>query len=71
MKTQAQLILAVEELVDDTDLASVLLAMARMCNEKAEHLSIDCQDKLTARVWGRAAGKLDKLSADPTIETLS
>jgi hypothetical protein len=70
MKTQAQLIEAVEALVDENDLASVLLALARMCNEKAEHLSF-WQDNITARVWDRAATKLDKLIVDSTIETLS
>lgn len=71
MKTQEQLILAVETLVDENSLADVLLALARMCNEKAEHLESNWQDEITARVWDRAARKLDRLSADPAIEALS
>lgn len=71
MKTQQQIIFALEELVDATDIATVVLALARMCDEKAEHIAANWSDPLTARVWHRAARKLDKLAADSTIETLS
>lgn len=72
MKTQAQLIEALEELVDASDLSTVILSLARMCNEKAEHLRCNWQDEITAKVWDRAARKLDKLGGeDTTIITLS
>ena len=71
MKTQAQLIAEIEPIVDSSSLADVLFALARMCNEKAEHLESNWQDAITARVWDRAARKIDRLAGDSTIETLS
>lgn len=62
--TQQELIRALEPLVDRTSLSDVVLALARVCNEKAEHIATNWQDAGLARVWDRAAGRLDKASVD-------
>lgn len=60
-----QLIHDLEELVDGNGLAFVFSALACVCNEKADHLRINWPEmSRTARVWDRAAAKLDKLSTD-------
>lgn len=69
--TQQQLQDALEPLLDQSDMSSLLLALGRVCNEKAEHIRINWQDKLTSAVWDRMATKLDKLAVDSTAETLS
>lgn len=71
MLTQAATMERLEELLDQSDLASLILALARVCNEKAEHLRCNWQDEITAKVWDRAARKLDKFSTDSSIEALS
>lgn len=57
--TQEKLIEALEPLVDATDLSSVTLALARVADEKAEHIRINWQDNLTARRWDQAARALN------------
>lgn len=72
MPSQDDLILALEERVDASNLSAVLLALARVCDEKSEHLLINWKDKLTAGLWDRAARKLDRLGGeDSTVITLS
>ena len=69
MFTQAQLVEQIEELVDGSDLASVVMALALVCMEKAEHLECNWQD--TARVWNRAGNKIIRLAEDNSVITLS
>ncbi len=59
---QQQLIEALEPLVDASTLSDVILALARVCDEKAEHLLINWQDKNRAKAWERAARMLDTAS---------
>lgn len=61
--TQQEMIEALEPMVDAADLAAVVLALARMCNEKAEHLRVNWQDSLSARAWDHNARKLDEAAA--------
>lgn len=71
MLTQQQTMDALEAILDQTDMSSLLLALGRVANEKGEHLRINWQDNITAKVWDRMATKLDKLATDSTTETLS
>lgn len=60
MKTQSELIAELEPLVDASSLSDVILALARVCDEKAEHLAINWQDENAAKEWSKAARTLDK-----------
>lgn len=64
---QNQLISALEPLVDASSTSDVLLALARVCNEKAEHLRVNWQDAITARAWDTLARRIDKLSELTTL----
>ena len=70
MTNQQQLIEAIEPLVDSTSLVDVLLALARMCNEKAEHLQCNWQDADGAKVWDRAARAIDRFTTHAAITTV-
>ena len=60
--TQQELMTAIEPLIDKTSLSCVLLAIGRICNEKAEHLQVNWQDSLTARRWDSVAARIDKVA---------
>jgi len=65
--TQQEMIKVLEPLVDATSTADVVLALARLCNEKAEHVAINLQDASLAKKWNRNANLLDRLSASFTV----
>ncbi|MBE7465624.1 MAG: hypothetical protein HS116_19290 [Planctomycetes bacterium] len=48
-----------EALVDRHGLETVLNLLAEICREKAEHLRCHWQDHTTARVWDRAASRIE------------
>lgn len=69
---QQEMMDALEAMVDGSDLASVILALARLCNEKAEHIRINTNPKdLDAKAWDRAARALDTVSTVPSIAQVS
>jgi hypothetical protein len=49
-----------EMLIDRHSLADVLMALAHIAREKEEHITINWQDRATAKPWDRAAKVLDK-----------
>jgi hypothetical protein len=55
MKTQAQLIETLEDLVDRNGLYAVTAALELVCHEKAEHFAANWQDDVGAKRWTRAA----------------
>ena len=69
--SQDDLIAAIEPLLDQSSLADVLLAIARVCNEKAEHLRCNWQDEASAKVWDKAAKRIDELSINPNVVMVS
>lgn len=71
MMTQEELIAKIEPILDGSTLADVLLATARICNEKAEHLRCNWQDDTAARVWDKAAKRIDEVSANPHVASVS
>lgn len=65
--TQQQLITALEPMIDSATVSDVLLAIGRVCNEKAEHIRINWQDSITAAAWDRLATRCDKLAATTAL----
>jgi hypothetical protein len=59
--------LALESMVDATSVANVLYALARICNEKADHLAANWQDDGTAAKWAEFALRLDKIAASKLL----
>ena len=55
----------IEKLIDERNVSQMLIVMAQVCNEKADHLRSNWQDEQAARTWERTAKKLDTL-ADKT-----
>lgn len=58
---------ALEPLVDASTVGDVLLALGRVCNEKAEHLRCNWQDNITAAAWDRLATRLDKIAGSTAL----
>lgn len=52
-----------EALVDKHGLANVLSALARICDEKAEHLAVNWQDTASAKVWAEDAEAIECISS--------
>lgn len=55
---------ALEALIDQTSLSSVFEALSEICNEKAEHLQANWQEKVTSphvRFWSVWSTKLMQL----------
>lgn len=65
--SQKELIDALEPLVDGASTGDVLLALARVCNEKAEHLRCNWQDERTARRWDALARRLDTIGGNTSL----
>lgn len=51
-----------ESVLDQSSLDQVLLMLARICNEKAEHVRSNWQDKTLARAWEVNANKLARVA---------
>ena len=71
MNTDDALDLVIEEQIDAFDLVSVLEAMARICDGKAEHLAVNWQDDTTAGTFKRAARALEKFAQRAVITDAS
>lgn len=54
---------ALEALIDKHGLTQVLVAIAEVCDAKAEHLAVNWQDADSARYWTQDAGWIGKLAA--------
>lgn len=52
-----------ERLIDKTDMGAVLRALAKICNDKVEHLATNWQDYDSAQMWDQLARDLEKLGA--------
>lgn len=58
----SEALVALEKMVDDTSLSTVLYALAKVCSDKASHLESNWQDKVAARAWDREAKRMDVLA---------
>ena len=48
----------IEEMVDKTDVQTVLECLARVCFEKQEHILINWQDKARAEQWEQSGKQI-------------
>ena len=71
MATDLELENDLEAMVDKTDLATVLSALAMVCFQKAEHIRSNWQDRVMASEWERAGRTLDRAQVHTTIRALS
>jgi hypothetical protein len=49
-----------EALIDKMGVDSVLSLIETICDEKAEHIEANWQDKTTARAWSRVARTVER-----------
>ena len=49
-----------EEMIDRHGLTHVVTGLSLICSEKAEHLRVNWQDRVSAKVWDADAKTLDK-----------
>lgn len=59
----ADIIAELESMVDSSDMATVLDALADISHLKAEHLASCCEDAKSAAHWDKLGLKLTKLAA--------
>ena len=60
-----------ESMIDTSDVATVLRALALVCIEKSEHMQVNWQDKPAARRWDRAHKALMRASESAAIAEVS
>jgi hypothetical protein len=53
---------ALEAMVDHHGLSGVLTMLSDICNEKAEHIRDNWQDKVFAKAWDRYGRRIEALS---------
>ena len=56
--------LALEGMVDSTDVSAVVEVLADICSEKAQHIIEAWQDRASAAVWSKAALRLQRWSGE-------
>lgn len=47
-----------ESMIDKHGLLHIITGLELVCGDKAEHLRVNWQDKVTARAWDRVANRL-------------
>ena len=57
----AKTLKVLEEMVDKIGLSQVLDALAAICADKAEHMTVNWQDKEGASVWAHMSRRLDRV----------
>lgn len=48
----------IEKMIDRYSLFEVLMAIACICGDKADHIRVNWQDKKTARTWNTAHNRI-------------
>jgi hypothetical protein len=64
MYARQEILDAIEQLIDQSDLKQCLEDIVQICHAKAEHLRSNWQDEVGARSWERDAKKLDRLKVE-------
>lgn len=54
---------ALEALIDKYGMSQLLFGLAQVCQEKADHVETNWQDKTTARAWHSDAVAVENLAA--------
>jgi hypothetical protein len=60
-----------EQLIDRSSLAMVLLVISEICHDKAEHIRTNWQDAPLARLWEFAAHRIDTSANSGSISRVS
>ena len=55
---------ALEELIDELTLATILEMLERICHKKAEYLRTHWQDETSAKMWEKAARQIEQINVD-------
>jgi len=53
----------IEQMVDKVGLSKFLFMLAEVCNEKAEHVQVNWQDRNLAKAWESDARAIEKIAA--------
>lgn len=61
---------ALEDLIDRYNLSSVILEIANISAEKAEHVRSNWQDEGLARAWDKAARATEKCALSDAVTNL-
>lgn len=69
MTTNENIADALEQMIDKHGLLAVVTALDLICSEKADHIEVNWQDKITAKPWRRASNAL--YTASRKVESLS
>lgn len=59
-----------EAMIDESGLGDVLDALAEICEEKAEHVESNWQDRSLARLWTRAGAHVRKSAKSSAVKAL-
>jgi len=60
MNAKKETIQQLEQLIDKHSLGTIVEMLTEICHEKAEHVSLNWQDSITARTWRQDANSLEK-----------
>lgn len=60
-----------EQMVDNHSLENVILALALICSDKADHIQTNWQDAKLADEWNRAGTAMIHASESPRVRTVS
>ena len=53
---------SLERMIDQNGLQAVLVALANVCGDKAEHLASNWQDTTSAKVWEKRGKRLEDVA---------
>jgi len=65
--TQDQIKTQLEQMIDSNSVSVVLLFLAEVCDQKAEHIRENWQDKSLAKTWQKPANQVRTLSGNIEI----
>lgn len=60
-----------EDFIDHAGLMNILEIIDIICQEKAEHISLNWQDNTTAKAWKQAGNAIGKLAVSQKITEVS
>jgi len=62
---------ATEQVIDKIGLRAFLEGVERICREKSEHISTNWQDEALARLWSRAADRIECAAISKSVDDVS
>ncbi len=61
----------IEKLIDATSLLDVLTAIECVCGEKADHIRVNSQDSIAARLWDKASRAVGQAARTDGVTAVS